>query len=201
MTRLLSICKIAGISLSDLLKANETGITHELRLTPSQQTFLQKNPHYFRYFCKLAVEECTPQQIATTCGLDHRSTMKYLRTLDKIGLIKLMPGERADTGLPSLVSLGATGEIFTREKYHSLAEILNWIKPREREGYNTAPLYYLELHPSTTKELRSELSELVGRYAQRALKDKALHKRENLLKLTFFYGLAERGFVGNIPKL
>jgi transcriptional regulator with XRE-family HTH domain len=86
LNRLFQICDFLDISISELEASSASTETERFEFSEEQQEFFVKNKNYFSYLMALVSGE-TPKQIADRCGLNQRSTDKYLIGLEKIGLI------------------------------------------------------------------------------------------------------------------
>lgn len=88
LTRLLELCEIVEIDLTDLAELTKDNSIAEEKFTADQQQFLAKNPSYLSYLLRLYDGE-SPKQIAEKFKLTQRSTDKYLIALEKRDLIRV----------------------------------------------------------------------------------------------------------------
>ena len=88
LSRLLQICEVAEIDLSDLERLAGRQDRKEENFTAEQQEFLAKNKSYFSYLMALYSGD-TPQKIAAKHKLSQRSTDKYLVQLEKLDLVRV----------------------------------------------------------------------------------------------------------------
>ncbi len=88
LSRLLQICEVADVDLSDLERLAGRQDRKEEQFTSEQQDFLAKNRSHFSYLMALYSGE-TPAKIASKYSLTQRSTDKYLVALEKLDLVRV----------------------------------------------------------------------------------------------------------------
>ena len=87
LTRLLEICDILEIKLSELEAVVAAGaLEDQSEFSEAQDAFLAKNTNYLAYLAAL-YSRVTPEEIAAKHELTKRSTDLYLVRLEKLGLI------------------------------------------------------------------------------------------------------------------
>lgn len=105
LSRLLQICEVAEIDLSDLERLAGLQDRKEENFTPEQQEFLAKNKSYFGYLMALYSGE-TPAKIAEKYNLTIKSTDKYLLQLEKLDLIRVTGRLKVKPRYEDLPALG-----------------------------------------------------------------------------------------------
>ncbi len=103
LSRLLELCDILDVSLTDLETLTKTASEKIERFTEEQQIFLAKNKNFLAYLVKLY--DNTPEQIAEKYKLSQKSTDKYLLGLEKHELIKVNSKFKAKPSFKQLPSL------------------------------------------------------------------------------------------------
>ncbi len=94
LRRLETVCRMMDMSLFDLTRMTSMRGASERRvLTLEQERALAGDPHLLQCFYVL-LNGWTAQQIKREYGLDEPRLVKLLTTLDRLGLIELMPGNR-----------------------------------------------------------------------------------------------------------
>lgn len=104
LPRLLQLCDLVEINLSDLETLMQMNKDPEEKFTPAQEEFLAKNPHFLAYFINLFTE--TPQELAQRYELTDRTTDKYLIALEKMELIKVTGKLKVKPAFKKIPSLG-----------------------------------------------------------------------------------------------
>ena len=105
LTRLLELCEIVEIDLSELETLTKDTSVTEAKFTDEQQLFLAKNPAHLSYLFRLFNGE-TPKQIAEKYGLTQRSTDKYLIGLEKKELIHVTGKQKVKPAFKALPHFG-----------------------------------------------------------------------------------------------
>ncbi|MEM7383451.1 MAG: XRE family transcriptional regulator [Verrucomicrobiota bacterium] len=94
LDRLMEICRLADVSLSDLFeRATELAPKHSI-FTESQDALFAESPDARQFFSELFFERKKPSQIAKEHDLTRLSVEKYLSLLEKVGLLEREPGGR-----------------------------------------------------------------------------------------------------------
>ncbi|MDG0816737.1 helix-turn-helix domain-containing protein [Bdellovibrio svalbardensis] len=103
LSRLLELCDILEVNLTDLETLTKTTSDKVERFTEEQQIFLAKNKNFLAYLVHLFDE--TPEQIAEKYKLTQKSTDKYLLGLEKNNLIKVNAKLKVKPAFKQLPSL------------------------------------------------------------------------------------------------
>lgn len=93
MSRLIEICDIIGISLSDLLSLQERMSQSAQYLPRETERELAKQPKLF-IFLLLLVSWVDLKRIAQECQLTENEIYLLLRQLEKLGIIELQPNNK-----------------------------------------------------------------------------------------------------------
>jgi transcriptional regulator with XRE-family HTH domain len=99
--RLLQMSRALHMRLSEVFQAIDKPRTSATRFTPEQQQYFLKNMDVFHFFFRLVIERATPEQIGEEEGLKDSEVFSYLRKLDQLKIIQLLPGDQIV--LPPLV--------------------------------------------------------------------------------------------------
>lgn len=94
LDRLEEICKLADISLAEVVKsANLEESNHIVTLTDEQEKALAENIRLLHYYMMLQ-EGKTPQKIEREYQIDSSEAKKYLFQLDRLNLLELHPRDK-----------------------------------------------------------------------------------------------------------
>lgn len=88
------ICKVLGISFSDLVTEAHQNQKTIRYLTETQEDFFSKNLNYFDFFSTLVSRRATIEDIRAKHRLSQASVRKYLSRLEKLGLIEVHAKDR-----------------------------------------------------------------------------------------------------------
>jgi len=173
MNRAQQICQTIGVSMSDVLRASEEAIGSEKKFTEQQLSFFRANPHYFNFYMQLVYEQKVPEEIRSETGLSEKSLFKYLKKLDDLNLIKLLPGNRISfpEGIVAKVNISGT---FLEKIKNSLTVDLIKKAERTNRGAIFGGIFFLSRDESAG--LEQELRELKDKYTRRSLSNRSLKK-------------------------
>lgn len=87
LERLTIACELVGVSFFQLVDLSRDTEDEAVRFTPEQEDVFAAEPHLLAYFMALN-RGATPAEIAAKHDLDARSTQRYLRRLEAIGLVE-----------------------------------------------------------------------------------------------------------------
>lgn len=105
LNRLLQLCEILDVTLSDLEVMTKSLKEEAPHFTPEQEEFLAKNKNFFAYLMQIYSGE-TPKAIAQKHGLTDRSTDKYLIGLEKKELIHVTGALKVKPAFKEMPNLG-----------------------------------------------------------------------------------------------
>ncbi|NRB36834.1 MAG: helix-turn-helix domain-containing protein [Pseudomonadales bacterium] len=89
MSKLMALCEVADIDISDIWRQIEMERPKHTMYTQEQDLAFSKNPHLWRYFETLFFEDLSPKDIEKKYQISPASTHAYLRKLEMLGLIQL----------------------------------------------------------------------------------------------------------------
>lgn len=118
--RLAQICEFVGISLTEIIRSDDVT---PVSFTPRQQTEFLKTPLLFEIFWLLVYERRNQEEVAQVMKLTSKELFKFLRRLDELDLIKLLPQGRL--GIPSVIAVEWKGsDEFVKKMYSQWAQQL-----------------------------------------------------------------------------
>jgi transcriptional regulator with XRE-family HTH domain len=93
ISRIIEICNAIGVSFPDLVNLSGDYVSH-FTMTEEQERFFADNLNFYEFFRKVFFEGKSSREVKVEHGLDERSLRRYLRELDRIGILELQPGDR-----------------------------------------------------------------------------------------------------------
>lgn len=90
-TRLSQIANILGVKILDILEEIEQTSLVNAQFSKEQQAFFLKEPQSFSLYYKLVIERLPVDVAKKNLGLSDRLLFRYLKQLDELNLINLMP--------------------------------------------------------------------------------------------------------------
>lgn len=163
LNRLSKICNSLGVQLHEFLEISRTADGDLYCFTAEQELFFAKNPGYLYYLLALYGSRKTPADLEKICGLNKRSTYKYLAKLSEMKLIRMLPQNRVRvmiTGLIGWSEDGLLGKSISNKRIQSMAD---------GAMARNAPSLYTELSgrrltEKQYEEMKEELRALTAKY-------------------------------------
>jgi len=88
--RIAQICEVLGLSMRELLSANEESI-FELSYTQAQQNYLVENAKAFLLYWAIVYERRPLAEAEKLAGIGSKESFSLLRKLDQLHLLELLP--------------------------------------------------------------------------------------------------------------
>lgn len=190
VARLIEVCSTVGVDFFELVRLTETPQEKNFGLTPEQDEFFASYPEYFAFYVKLRNNE-TIEEIREKHQLTTQSVYKYLRQLDKLGLIEL--GANNHFRLVHLGGLNVSrrSKLMIRLGKEMSDELYDFSIAEEGDG----PLCFWTgsdgLATGTTlKEFKQDLSALLSQYRMRAHREGELLPRKDLVPFAWRMSIA-----------
>jgi DNA-binding Xre family transcriptional regulator len=179
LQRILKICGTIEIPFDDLVAISESVDEETQSFTPAQNELFEKSIEHLKYYYKLRVEHLSPDLIATQMSLARGKGQRILFDLDRVGLIKLLSGNKiADLGRRN-VRWVKIGPAMLDLKYGFTEDLMNYFKHHRsrHEGYYS--IYHLEMSDRLRNELYNEQAALIEKYNKLSERQRfALKSRE-----------------------
>ncbi|MGZ3692788.1 MAG: helix-turn-helix domain-containing protein [Bdellovibrionota bacterium] len=168
--RLTEICKFAGVPLAEILAEQDTDIV-DVTFSDQQQKLFLESPKCFALFWLLTYERETLPIAEKRLALDAAESIRLLRALDGVGLIKLHPGNRL--GIAALKPIRWTGSGPFMKKIHrewALKFVNEYAQPEPVEG-TVFQFRYFRMTEATLREFFHTLREVENEFLRRAIRE------------------------------
>jgi transcriptional regulator with XRE-family HTH domain len=193
--RIEEICESLSISFADLVEQARSRGETTYELTYDQEAFFAENLNYYAFFKELSFFRLTPQEIRSKHGLNANSLPRYLRRLEKLGLIEWLPGDRVKVkvqGTQNWITNGPLVKKLARAENRAFFTYLEEIfikdpKSRDSHLFTSSTRY---MHPDTLRALNSELKELFETIRARVYRDEIFYPKHELVPTKWVLGLA-----------
>ncbi|MBK9321938.1 MAG: helix-turn-helix domain-containing protein [Bdellovibrionaceae bacterium] len=173
-----SICEAIGVSMYDIMKAAEEATMKDQRFSEEQTQFFLENPNYFNFYMQLAYEQKSPQEIQDK-NLSQQSVFRYLKKLDDLKLIKLLPGNKVHFPDGKVGSVSTLGTPLEKIKHILTLKFVKKVS-RSSNGMIFGGVFFLSEEENTS--LLEELKEIQHKYTKRSLANRSLKKLNDKLK-------------------
>lgn len=176
--RLEAICDVIGISLADAATLARGSGHENFYFTEAQERFFAREPHYLAYLFE--VLELSPAEIEKKHGISPKSTRRYLRKLEELGLLEVHPGDKIKTQIRGAVFWdddGILGATFSRSMLRNISAHAE--KKLGAPGDLHLAMHGWNLNALQYTEFRREYEELARKYRDLStFNRKALGRRD-----------------------
>lgn len=170
--RMLSICRIAGVELADVLKiAGEMRPRHFV-FSKEQDELFADRPAFLGYFMCLAEEGKSPLEIERGAGISRLSTERYLRVLEEVGLLERLENHRVRLLAEPPFGFGPGSRVLRQMQGEFLRRVTEKVTAGSEDGV-FALMKPLRLGSGLLKELQEDLLEVLDRYSHFESKSRA----------------------------
>jgi DNA-binding Xre family transcriptional regulator len=187
--RLNRICDILQIRLADLIHASEKQELRGLQFSKKQQEAFLKNPDLFHFFVKLIIERSPLDEIQKESQLSESKTFKYLRHLDDLKIIQLLPSNHIRIPPVSLVSDFGGGPLLEKTYREWGHRMVDEIAHPKNQASGQFIIRSLRMRDETYQEFIEQLRELEKTFAKRALREMTVSTKN--LKLMRWMSLTD----------
>jgi len=190
LARIIEVCSIVGVDFFELVRLTETPQEKLFDLTPEQDEFFASFPGYFAFFVKLRNNE-TIEDIKEKHNLTDKSIYKYLRQLDKMGLIRLGANNYFRFVHQGGLNVSRRSKLMVRIGKEMWDELYEFSIGKEADG---ALCYWTASDglatTATLKEFKQELSALLSQYRIRSYREGELLPRKDLIPFVWRVSVA-----------
>lgn len=166
ISHLLAICDAVEISFLDLLQLATEAEPQKTFLTGDQERFFVKNFDCYAFLFALYYKtDGTLKEIQRKWGLSDKESFTYLRQLEKLGLLELLPENEIQWKIKGQLNVSENGPILKSGYFEEEAhEMLSNIYKRWDDQQNVIHFAGFQLSTSNFKKFKQELRELNEKY-------------------------------------
>ena len=170
--RLAQICRFVDISLSELIEDKRSV---NVAFSEAQQKAFLSDESLFHFYWILVYERQTLSYAERELAFDKSQSFRALHKLDRLGLIKLMPGDRR-IRLPSIKAVSWAGRgKFVQHLYQKWGKALfEKLAGSEKTKDDFFLLRYLQMTPKTYAEFLTAQQRLEEEFISRAIQEMRL---------------------------
>jgi transcriptional regulator with XRE-family HTH domain len=191
--RIIDICRVLGVSVSELLEGASEQMT-EVSYSEAQQEYLLKNPRAFALYWFLVYERRSMSEALKQSGLADKDRFPILRRLDQLGLLELLPGDRVR--VPSVQQIRWVGGGPLIEKiYREWSQNFMQAVARPESAPNRLfMIRYLKASPRTFQDLIAAQRDLEAEFLRRAIRDMRT-EASDLMHVRWLTAIDDRSFL------
>lgn len=160
LDKLVDICTVLEISLSQLTDLYSAGSLPELEIHPEAESFFLKNPHYFSFLRQLSLYDSV-KEVQNKNNLNSSSTKKYLTALEELNLVKKVKKKQYEIVRSGFLKLSENGELLAKLTEQWSENLLDKALTRET-GYQLQ-IASTRLKIESINHFRSEIKNLIKR--------------------------------------
>lgn len=181
LKKILRICEVLNISLADLLSEQGGSEFEDITFSEDQQKYFLTNMPCFYFYWKLVYERLPLDKVEASLALNSKESFKFLRALDKLGLLQLGPEKKIK--LPRLRRIRSIGRGPLVDRLYK-----DWGKNLVQSVAKTDPLpneqfliRYLKMLPETFSDMQRDLKTLETEYVTRAIREMQLYPEQVII--------------------
>jgi transcriptional regulator with XRE-family HTH domain len=172
--RLMEISKVLGLRLTDLLYEVEHQEMKSVQFSKKQQDVFLKDKALFYFFIKLVIERMTVDEIKKESKLTDSQTFKYLKALDNLELIRLLPQNKIKIPQISFVNDFGQGPLLEKTYQEWGHQLVDDLAKPELQSSSQFIIRNLKMKSETYQEFLRQLRDLEKHFAKRALREMAV---------------------------
>lgn len=160
LDKLVDICSVLEISLSQLTDLYSAGSLPELEIHPEAESFFLRNPHYFSFLRQLSLNNSV-KEVQSKNKLSSSSTKKYLIKLEELNLVKRVKKNEYEIVRSGFIKLSENGELLAKLTEQWSKNLLE--KSLKKEKDYLMHIASTRLKNESIDHFKSEIKNLVKR--------------------------------------
>jgi transcriptional regulator with XRE-family HTH domain len=188
VSRVIEICDVIGVSFPDLISLSGDYATHFV-MTEEQETFFAENLPYYEFFRKVFFDRMSPAEVRREHKLDERSLRRYLRGLEQIGLLDILPGDKLSFKVSGMQQFIPGGPLMRRYMRDFSAELTEIVESDMTHPDQLGQFGYFSLTTPAYQDFLHDLGELIGRYKKRAHREFIVGRNLRQTPVSWFFGV------------
>lgn len=192
--RVAEICRFAGLSIGDLLAETDQDQV-EIDFTDKQQAAFLRDAKLFEFFWRLVYERAPLAEAKRAMKVVEKQAFAWLRQLDGLGLVQLLPGDRVVIPQVKPVSWAGRGA-FIEKLYADWSErfVREAVKTRGK-GDHQFTMRYFKMPPALYREFKEALRALETEFLRRSVREMRLEPPD-LHHVRWLSAVDDRSYVG-----
>jgi predicted transcriptional regulator len=169
--RLSQIARALGFRITDILNEIDRPSLQHATFNAEQQNYFLKNTSAFRFFVKLVLERRSVPEIQKEFGLSDSAAFRYLKTLDDLHLIRLLPGNQVKLPPVALVRDFGTGPLLEKAYQEwGMSMVQDLADPKFQKSGNFIIRCFM-MKDETYQDFLSRLLEVEQEFLRRAIRE------------------------------
>lgn len=189
LDRLFKICDAIGVSFFDIVALAKQEDEVNYFLTSEQENHFASKPAHFAILKEL-IRGLTAEQIKKTWELEDSRYFKILRSLERLGLVDLLPENKVRIKVRGNIRMAHRGPLAKKILRPQINDFLDHIDvniDNKDVCMHSAETELSEVH---IKEFVTEIHALGAKYRARAFRDRNLLSPKKLKSVRWLFGFA-----------
>lgn len=197
LSRITQICEAIDLSVYDLFEFSKTQHEPLTELSDEQMHFLSEHSSHFNFLIFL-LSGYQPDNIQANYQLSDVSVFRYMRDLDKHGLIELGANNQYRLLVEGRILMKISGPLgrFVREYNQTFMQHVFEKDGFDGAGFNSS---FRHISADTLQALNDDLIALSKKYRKAAYQDAAIMPREKLIAVKWSTLVAPYDICGKWP--
>jgi DNA-binding Xre family transcriptional regulator len=195
--RLSQIAGALGLRLKDILVELDEAQLRSVQFSESQQQYFLKNIDVFHLFVKLVVERHSLESLKKEFNLKQSEVFRYLKKLDELNLIQLLPNDRIKLPPLFLVKDFGPGPLLEKTYQKWGAAIVSELAYPRFQASGQFIVRCFQMKNETYEELLDRLLALESEFLRRAVREMSVTPTD-LKTVRFMWLTDQQSFVRDL---
>lgn len=185
ISKLAEVCDCIGIRFFDLMQLAHEEKEESFQLTKEQEEFFASSPQHYKFLTEL-IRKKKLQEIRDQNNITRKDTDRYLRDLEKMGILERLPGEDYKLkvrGGHNFISNGPLDKAISRRDALRFLEMIQ--DEKGTKCFSTSSGIWMSLE--SIKKLTGEMSELAAKYRIVAQREYSLLPEKELVRMRWMF--------------
>ncbi len=187
MSRLIEICAVIGLSVSDLVVMQERRQSDPYVLSPQAEAEIAKDPNLFALFV-LLISQVNPVDIAEKYQFSDSQLYSYLRVFEQLEILDILENNQVRFRIPLPVRIRFDGPLGESLKKINQQFIGLCVEQSGRAEYTFSTSSRL-MRPASIRQIQEQLEQLQRDVDYLATQDQLFYQHEELKLYKVVYGL------------
>lgn len=192
--RLSQIANILGVKILDILEEIEQTSLVNVQLSKEQQAYFLKDPQLFSLYYKLVIERFPVDVAKRNLGFSDRLLFRYLKQLDELNLINLMPENKIKIPPIKMIRNFGSGPFLSKLYQDWGQTIVKDLADPQFQNTGHFIVRCLKMKDETYKEFLARLQELEIEFTRRGVREMNI-SMQNLKPLRWMSFTDQQSFI------
>ncbi|MCO4793047.1 MAG: helix-turn-helix domain-containing protein [Bacteriovoracaceae bacterium] len=188
--RLFEICEVAEINFQDLIRMSSRAKEDEFSFSLNQEEFFADHPEYYFFFREVFFQRKSLKQLEREFSLSEKSVLKYILTLEKLGLCDVLPGNNLRWNVNGKLRWIKNGPWNKKHLKSYVQRTLSLIQENRENCYNSQ-IGHFSISQKTYEDFKEELRRLEDKYREIAFQDHMMNRKGNFIPVSYNFSVID----------